>query len=55
MPQQLIQFKCRNSLVPSHIRLAEAPGNVELPIELTGVSKDSVVNVSQIFTVNKTF
>lgn len=43
------------AIVTSKIRLAEALGNVWLPIEFTGLSKDSVVNVSQNFTVNKTF
>jgi mRNA interferase MazF len=35
--------------------LAEAPGNVLLPREVSGLSRDSVANVSQILTVDKTF
>jgi mRNA interferase MazF len=35
--------------------LTDAPGNVLLPCEATGLPKDSVANVSQIFTVDKTF
>ena len=42
-------------IITSNTRLAEAPGNVLLPSEAIGLSKDSVVNVSQIFTVDKTF
>ena len=36
-------------------RLAAAPGNVLLPAERTGLSRDSVANVSQILTADKTF
>ena len=39
--------------ITSNVRLAEAPGNVLLPRKSTGLSKDSVVNVSQIVTVDK--
>ena len=42
-------------IITSNIQLAEAPGNVLLPLGVSGMSKDSVVNVSQIFTVDKTF
>ena len=41
--------------ITSNIRLAEAPGNVLLPREASGLAKDSVVNVSQILTIHKTF
>ncbi len=41
--------------ITSNIQLAEAPGNVLLPQGVTGLSKDSVANVSQILTVDKTF
>lgn len=41
--------------ITANTRLAEAPGNVLLPREATGLPKDSVANVSQIFTVNKRF
>ncbi len=39
--------------ITSNVRLAQAPGNVFLPHKTTGLSKDSVVNVSQIVTVDK--
>lgn len=42
-------------IITSNIKLAEAPGNVLLPYAASGLSKDSVTNVSQIFTVDKTF
>jgi len=42
-------------IITSNIRLAEAPGNVLLPCGVSGLSRDSVVNVSQIFTIDKTF
>jgi mRNA interferase MazF len=42
-------------VITSNIRLAEAPGNVLLPSKVTGLTKDSVANVSQILTVDKTF
>ena len=38
----------------SNLRWAEAPGNVLLPARLTGLPKDSVANVSQIVTLDKT-
>ena len=41
--------------ISSNIRLADAPGNVRLPIKGTGLSKPSVVNVSQVITVDKSF
>ncbi len=37
----------------SNMEWAAAPGNVSLSSELTGLSKDSVANVSQIVTVDK--
>ncbi|WAL61807.1 type II toxin-antitoxin system PemK/MazF family toxin [Thermocoleostomius sinensis] len=42
-------------IITSNVQLAEAPGNVLLPREVSGLPRDSVVNISQIFTVNKTF
>ena len=43
------------AVITSNLRLAEAPGNVRLPTRGTGLSKPSVVNVSQIITVDKSF
>ncbi len=37
----------------SNLKWADAPGNVLLPAKLTGLSKDSVANVSQILTLDK--
>ena len=37
----------------SNLRWASAPGNVLLPVRLTGLPKDSVANVSQIITLDK--
>jgi len=42
-------------IITSNIQLAEAPGNVLLPKEATGLPRDSVANVSQILTVDKNF
>ncbi len=42
-------------IITSNTRLTDAPGNVSLPCEATGLPLDSVANVSQIFTVDKTF
>lgn len=42
-------------MLTSNIQLVEAPGNVFVAREVSGLSRDSVVNVSQIFTIDKTF
>ena len=39
----------------SNLRWAEAPGNVLLPATSTGLPKDSVVNVSQVVSIDRTF
>ena len=39
----------------SNLRLAEAPGNVLCRRRQTGLLRDSVINVSQILTVDKSF
>jgi mRNA interferase MazF len=36
------------------VKWATAPGNVRLPPGVTGLSKESVANVSQIVTLDKT-
>lgn len=38
----------------SNLTWATAPGNVLLPAKLTGLPKDSVANVSQLMTIDKT-
>src|SRR6266496_777826 len=37
----------------SNLKWADAPGNVLLPARSTGLSKDSVANVSQILTLDR--
>lgn len=37
----------------SNLRLAAAPGNVLLAAQRTGLPKDSVVNVSQLITIDR--
>ena len=37
----------------SNLKWADAPGNVRLPRGLTGLAKESVANVSQIVTLDK--
>ena len=42
-------------VITSNLKLAEAPGNVLLPQKATGLSKDSVANISQVLTADKNF
>lgn len=42
------------AVVTTNLRLGDAPGNVRLPAR-TGLAKPSVVNVSQVITVDKSF
>ena len=37
----------------SNLRWAEAPGNVRLPSRQTGLSRESVANVSQVVTLDR--
>ena len=41
-------------VLTSNVRLADAPGNVLIPAGESGLPKDSVANVSQVVTVDKT-
>ena len=41
--------------ITSNVRLAGAPGNVLLRPKQSGLRKDSVVNVSQVLTIDKAF
>lgn len=43
------------AVITSNLQLAEAPGNVLLPARASQLSKDSVVNVSQILTLDRTY
>jgi mRNA interferase MazF len=41
------------AVITSNLRLAEMPGNVRLPKKFHNLEKESVVNVTQLFTINK--
>ena len=41
------------AVITSNIRLADAPGNVLLPSKDSRLPKDSVINVSQLITIDK--
>ena len=43
------------AVITSNVRLADAPGNVHLPAKTAGLPHDSVVNVSQVVTIDKRF
>ncbi len=43
------------AVLTTNLRLAEAPGNVLVTTDETGLPQDSVVNVSQLITVDKSF
>ncbi len=43
------------AVITSNLALADAPGNVRIPGRATGLKKSSVVNVSQIITVDKSY
>jgi len=42
-------------VITSNLKLAEAPGNVLLPKKSTGLGRDSVANISQVVTIDKSF
>ena len=41
-------------VLTSNLRLVEAPGNVLVPADASGLRKDSVANVSQVVTIDRT-
>jgi mRNA interferase MazF len=43
------------AVITTNTDLADAPGNVMLRAGLTGLARDSVVNVSQLLTVDRGF
>lgn len=43
------------AVITSNLRLADAPGNVFLPAPMSGLPRDSVVNISQILTLDRSF
>ena len=42
-------------VITSNMRLADAPGNVVLKAQETGLPRDSVANVSQVITIDRGF
>ena len=42
-------------ILTSNTRLLDAPGNVLLPADATGLPKDSVANVTQVVTLDEDF
>jgi len=42
-------------VLTSNLRLADAPGNVVLSRKATGLPRQSVANVSQVITIDKSF
>jgi len=43
------------AVITSNLELADAPGNVLLPARSTGLPRDSVVNVAQLLTLDRSF
>ncbi|HTU46140.1 MAG TPA: type II toxin-antitoxin system PemK/MazF family toxin [Bryobacteraceae bacterium] len=43
------------AVITSNLQLAKAPGNVLLPARASRLAKDSVVNVSQLVTLDRAF
>lgn len=43
------------AVISSNLRLAGAPGNVLLPPQISGLPRDSVVNVSQLLSLDRSF
>jgi len=43
------------AIITSNLNLSEAPGNFELPKKNSGLSKKSVVNISQLLTLDKSY
>lgn len=43
------------AVISSNLRLAEAPGNVLLPAHASGLARDSIINVSQLITLDRSF
>jgi len=41
--------------ITSNLQLADAPGNVLLPVSVSHLPKESVANVSQVITLDRTF
>jgi mRNA interferase MazF len=43
------------AVITSNLRLAEAPGNIRLTKRSSKLGKESVINISQIITIDKSF
>lgn len=43
------------AVITSNLQVANAPGNTLLPAQSSGLSRDSVVNISQVLTLDKGF
>lgn len=43
------------AVITTNLDLAEAPGNVMLSARVSGLPRDSVVNVSQLLTIDRAF
>lgn len=43
------------AVITSNLRLANAPGNFSISKRESGLSRESVINVSQVLTIDKTF
>lgn len=43
------------AVITSNLALARAPGNVRIPARASGLKKASVVNLSQIITVDRSY
>jgi len=43
------------AILTANLRLAEAPGNIFLPAKVSGLPRDSIVNVSQLLTLDRSF
>ncbi len=43
------------AVLTGNLRLAEAPGNLLIPARVSGLPRDSVVNVSQLLTLDRSF
>ena len=58
LPSMLDWNRYRGSiaaLLTSNLGLGDAPGNILLPAKRAGLPKDSVANVSQLITLDRTF
>ena len=43
------------AVITGNLELADAPGNVPLPARSSGLPRDSIVNVSQLLTLDRSF